>query len=251
MSDDRGTKTQEVKEPIAKVIRAVMETQGWSGAQVAREAGVAPSTITRALDPETEFVPSSRTVAKVMGLAHRLRLRSTGKIYAIRDQLAHSFETTGVIIKLGEIKPGHWIDDRFAFPPTPEIVLKDPRIQSSALSIYTIEAEGIDRDFPKGTMLIVEPVEESALLEGDIVVLRQRIDSLVTAAFELSLWDVVPPLDNFSLSARAIGAQGGPLPDISGPLKSESAQIVGVVVATYRRLPRQKPERAGPTEDRA
>lgn len=50
------------RERIASQIRATMAARGWSAARLAREAGVAPSTITRALDDGGRFVMSNRTL---------------------------------------------------------------------------------------------------------------------------------------------------------------------------------------------
>ena len=50
---------------IASQIRMTLARSGWSAAELARKAGVSPSTITRVLDDDGRFTPSTRTLERL------------------------------------------------------------------------------------------------------------------------------------------------------------------------------------------
>jgi transcriptional regulator with XRE-family HTH domain len=57
---------KEAKNLVRRWLEQILEVRGWNAAQLARETGVSPSTISRALSDD-KFVPSTGTIAKIAG----------------------------------------------------------------------------------------------------------------------------------------------------------------------------------------
>lgn len=66
---DHDGMADDLREAGAELIRSICAQRGWSSARLAREAGVAPSTLFRALEPNGKFVMSTRTKAKIEAFA--------------------------------------------------------------------------------------------------------------------------------------------------------------------------------------
>lgn len=61
--------TPDPRSRLRSWLTQIMETRHWKPADAARHAGVAPSTIGRALDPSSKFVMSTATIARIANAA--------------------------------------------------------------------------------------------------------------------------------------------------------------------------------------
>lgn len=52
-----------------RLVRHILAATGWSGRELAGKAGVADSTIYRALDPTTSYIPNGNPLRKIIDAA--------------------------------------------------------------------------------------------------------------------------------------------------------------------------------------
>lgn len=234
---------------VRRLIESVMKGRGWSAARLAREAGVAPSTITRALDPDGAFMPTLRTIQKIIPLVVQARIDSVDAILAASRDAGQALNKSGLIPYGGEIRPGHWVDiARERVNPRP-VMIRDENLPEGDLIGMKIVGDAYEPEMPNGSWVIVQPNGPKGLplYDGDIAVLRRRVDTTLESLIETTLWDViVPEGGEIDAAPRGDTANRSPARP-KGPIwRMKDVELVGVVVATYYLKPRNVARPAAP-----
>jgi lambda repressor-like predicted transcriptional regulator len=69
---NKGAMSDDAQNAVRQWIQAILDERGWTAGRLAKAAKVAPSTISRALNPEYEFTPSTKTLAKIAAAVNRV-----------------------------------------------------------------------------------------------------------------------------------------------------------------------------------
>lgn len=240
MADDAAGIT---KEHVVELVRVILRNKGWSAARLAREIGVAPSTITRALDPEVQFLPSARTLNKLVAIVRLVRMDLVDTKLDIYSGMQGDLQKTGAMRGaaplVGEIRSGAWYDDsqlKVGFTSVDWVHVADSEYKGQELSAYRVVGSDTDQEYDHGTIVIVAPAP--VLYEGDVVVLRRRVDTFLESLFETALWSVATDEAGPLLTSRA-KIREPEMPAVDERVWSLSAEILGVVVSSYTRRPRE------------
>jgi len=156
-------------------IQGVLDRQGWSAGRFAKKAGVAPSTVTRALDPAYEFVPSTRTLAKLAAVADEPPpiLPPTPR----QSQIVPAFLPVRY-----RAQAGHWVEIEFEEPLAQfsHAVAPDPRYVAWAQWLELVVGDSINLKIPAGQYAhVVDAIDMGyAANDGDWVVVERRRGSL-------------------------------------------------------------------------
>lgn len=235
-----------VKDQLASIVRKVMADRRWSASQVAREAGVAPSTITRALDPASSFVPSGRTLEKVAKVY-------VAPIIAVRDEevaanVAQARKATRdamveirALPVLGVVEQGAWRGNFTSSGGGLHVPIIDDQWIDDPVGAYRIEGAHTDREFKPGTIIIVNWDLKDGFFEGDITLLRRTADLPSGRMFELTLWDVLAEEGGLKIAPRTTAGEPMALPE--EPRMADELDFVGVVIAVYQRIDRSNRRR--------
>jgi hypothetical protein len=175
---------------------ALKATRISSASQLARLAGVATSTITRAANPDTDYMPSTRTVGKIANAVSELLLQNETELeknIAEHTRASASIANTkGVVPIVGEAEVGSLKKSKAIFERNPSFVaVTDPDFRGKTLIAFRIIGDETDRDYKDGTVVICASYPEETIFAGDIVVRRRRLDTFLGAVYETTLWDVL------------------------------------------------------------
>lgn len=199
------------KRSIANQIRRVLTERSWSAAQLAREAGVSPSTITRALDPAVAFVPSTRTLEKLSRYfsSHNEEFKSgistnAGAALSGFDSLyRHISDVSGkynLAPIVGIIQPGTWelIGEDVSgiiseIETNDHLRISAPGIPSGVVT-FRFRSRRPDADFRDGDLILVELYDPATpIASGELILLRRNL--IPMALSEMTLATAVPAID--------------------------------------------------------
>lgn len=230
-----------IKENVVNLINVILRDQKWSAARLAREVGVSPSTITRALNPETKFVLSARTISKLVEIVGKLRIEAIDDAMATHGSLLQALSALPKapiqpIPIRGEIRAGAWVDHHLIRSKNYDFAFFHDPDWPNEVHAFKISGELTDRDYPEGTLVFCAPTKENSLVIGDIVVMRRRIDTVFDSKFETSLWDVSAE-DNGAVFKSRSKSEGKPV-DFRAPAVRDTIDYIGTVVGIYIVPPR-------------
>ena len=229
-----------LRDQVADMIGRIMKHYGWSASRLAKEVGVAPSTITRALDPKSSFTPSGATVNKIVPMLAKITVEQGNKIVDLQgdiaDRYTELFKGTGSLPVVGDIEAGVWKDGAFNVgKPEQLVAIIDPSWSGRSLVAYRIVGDHTDKEFASGSIVIVDK-DPKNMREGDICVLRRKVHFLGSAKFETTLWNFEMVDDDVVALPRVVG--GPALEKIDQPVLDYKMDFLGVVVASYHRIDR-------------
>lgn len=236
MSEKSGVDRTYGRAEAIRLIRSVMNAREWSAARLAKEAGVAPSTITRALDPNGQFMPSMRTIQKIVPLAVYARIDAVDEVQKVEDAYRRQISEAGLIPFAGEVQPGHWVRLEHKRADIKPVMIRDDDLPDGNLAAFKVPGNEYEPEIPQGSWLIVLKTGPRGLqlYDGDITVIRQRVDTTLDSLVETSLWRVIVS-ENNEMDAEALAPDLHP-PKPDGLIwRRASADLVGVVVASYHR----------------
>lgn len=173
--------SNELRDQTAQIIRSIMEQQGWSASQTAREAGLSPSTLTRALDEDSPFTPSSATLQKLMQLALKMRNESADEYWSTLDDVSRTATrlalVTGEPIPVaGAVEWGAWRDTLLQKPQTGRsISLFDSSWLSKSIAIYEVADDVSDPSYKAGSFLVVGSHKEETIYDQDVFLCRRIV----------------------------------------------------------------------------
>lgn len=224
---------------IRQWLRAVITDTGMSAPVWAKRAGVAASTVQRALKDSYEFTTSSTTLAKLAAVANR----APPEVRQVRDlQFVPAYLTVRF-----RVQAGHWIetDGEVHAPPDGMYpVAPDPNFSEFPQWLEEVVGDSINEEIPPGAFAhVVDAIEMGyEARSGDLVVverrrghglLRERTikEVVVTPEGVIELW---PRSTNkkmwHSPVVLAAGARGN---------EDIEVEIVGFVVGHYKPRKRQ------------
>lgn len=234
MNDNCGVSDDPAAE-IRDWLNAVMAEKGLTPPQWARAAGVAASTIQRAIKPSYKFVTSSKTLAKLATAAG-----------AVPPRIAHV--TSAKIIPLFlpvrfKVQAGYWLEadaEMQEFRDPPRAVMPDPRYSEWPQWLEEVVGDSANKRIAEGSFAhVVDAIEMGySARDGDwVVVERRRGGGLlrertikqvaVTSANRVELW---PRSTNPKWSSPVVLGAGG-----RGDEDME-VEIVGLVIGFYTGL---------------
>lgn len=235
------TDPRPAKEGIPHLIRTLLTDENWSAARLAREMGVAPSTITRILNPNSKFTPSTQTIEKLFKVVKDYRVDLVNENLALLGEKVDRETNSDWIPVHGYVQAGRWVTNyELRDQLRPNGVLRDPALPEGRLEVFEVTDDATDLAFPAGTLLVVQTDKEFPTYVGDIVVIRRRVDSYLDSVFETALWEVTGPEGPNNLNPRAGAEKADALPTLKNyNLLTSRDQRIGVVVASYRRFSRR------------
>lgn len=232
--------TEDIRDRMARAVRMVMDHTGQSASQVARKAGVAPSTITRLLDPDGKFVPTNATVQKLGRLLHQHTV-DQGRNVAEAHRDVHRAESLVRMTRLegvplvGQIRAGAWIERAKASEQKPSTVpFVDRSWPEGSIVAYEM-ADGVtDPAIPKGGFVFVNlNTKPGEVRVGDRVLIQRRAEFHGSTKVELALWEVAQNQagDRF-FQSRADGAEFIDF-EVEGAPILKDVDIIGACVGVY------------------
>lgn len=235
------------RDQIIRMIREIMEHYGWSASRLARESNISPSTITRALDPNSPFVPSRATVARIVphlvGVSKDLAAQAAEATVEARYlQSAVMHATEGTLPVIGTIRQGVWIEgDRVAdFSPTQAVPIWDNAWPKDQVVAYKLGDDFSHNVHKEGTFVIAAKILEGPQPPnsgaGHEYIFRRRAMFLGSTKIELSIWRFVDEdgerrFEPVCPSPGAVTAEPGAVQYGHG------TDIVGRIVGFYDRRP--------------
>jgi SOS-response transcriptional repressor LexA len=228
---NKGAMSDEAQNAVRQWIQAILDERGWTAGRLAKAANVAPSTISRALNPEYEFTPSTKTLAKIAAAVNRVapEIASEG--------LDRARAIGRRIPVMGEVRAGAWFEIDQEPQPVDWVYFDDPEFERAKVWALRVVGSSMNRHYPDGTTVIVADAQETGIQEGDHVVVRRIRGS----SAETTLKEVVIDPEGVALWPRSTDpAHQEP---IRIPARREGAQdgveIIAVVVADYRKRSRR------------
>jgi SOS-response transcriptional repressor LexA len=213
-------------------VRAALEKTGWSLARLAKEAGVAPSTLSRPLNnPDHKFILKAATLKKV---AEAAGMPLPGPLASIEEP---PFPVDARVPVVGEVQAGVFTrisDEEVASEWLP---FEMPEYRGAKLFALKVRGRSMDVDYPDGSYVVCAPVAETGLLEGDDVIVRVH----TPGGIETTIKEVRPGDDGrVLLCPRSTDPSFQPIPFT--PNFDEAAQtgveIIGIVLVGWKRRPR-------------
>jgi hypothetical protein len=222
-------------EAAAQIIRQWLEETmaetGMSAPAWAKRAGLAPSTIQRALKPDYAFVTSSRTLAKLASVANRpppeLNLSPDAQVAPAFLQVRH------------KVQAGHWLeydDISQVAISAPKPVAPDPKYSNSDQWLELVVGDSIDKSIGDGGFAhVVSAIDLNyEPVDGDLVVVeRIRAGGLLR---ERTIKRVaVRPEGTTELHPDSTNSRHRPLTLTDGTAIGEEIEvlIVGKVIGAY------------------
>lgn len=243
MTEKDSPPNEITKADLVRLVSAALRVKKWSGAKLAREIGVAPSTVTRALNPDIPHLMSASSISKLVRIVAESRsdleekigghLREMSEIGALR-----ATTTVTPIPILGNIQPGAWLDARLIKPTPGHVVyIRDPAWPKEGLAAFEVVGKSSDREFSEGTIVVVLECDKSLARAGDIVLIRRQVDTVIDTKIETSLYDVTIDNGERTFTSRHTGE----LEKLSlkHPVMKTKFAFFGTVIATatFRPLP--------------
>lgn len=225
-------------DPAAQIrdwLNSVMTEKGLTPPQWAKAAGVAASTIQRAIKPSYKFVTSSKTLAKLAAAA--------GATPPKLNELTNAKIIPLFLPVRFKVQAGYWLEvdaemQRFSNPP--KAVMPDPRYSEFPQWLEEVVGDSANQRIAEGSFAhVVDAIELGyAARDGDWVVVERRRGGgllrertikqiVVTSANKVELW---PRSTNPKWSSPVVLNAGG-----RGNEDME-VEIVGLVIGVYTGL---------------
>jgi SOS-response transcriptional repressor LexA len=236
-NDLRDQVDASTKRASAAMIRLVMTKLDISAAQLARRAGIAPSTITRALDPNIRFTPSARTMARIGAVAGGADPDAAPPLALRDDSVPEMKSRLRRVPVLGEVRAGAWLEIAEDPEPSEWVFVDDDDYQDTRLFALRVIGSSMDQVYPEGTIVIAADAVGASVFDGDIVVVRRQKGPLV----ETTLKEIEASTPGrFVLWPRSSdAAHQDPIVIERDEQADEGPQIIGVVIASYARRQRK------------
>lgn len=214
-------------------MRRVMAEKELTPAAWARRAGVAPSTIQRAIKEDYAFITSSRTLAKLAGAA--------GVTPPSVDAPLNQREPATFLSIRHEVGAGVWrmVDDMAQVELGTAPVFAEPAYADFPQWLERVIGDSMDEEYPEGTLLhIVDTIALGyAPRAGDHVIVERRRDQGGTV--ERTVKEVTfGPGGRMQLIARSKNPRwrANPVVVLNGHDQDNcEVQVVGLVLGSYRR----------------
>lgn len=218
-------------------MKSVLAEKDWSPARWAKEAGVAPSTIQRAIKDDYAFVTSSRTLDK-LARAVNIPAPSVSENHsplASPQFLAVRYRAgAGIWHEVGDVQAFEGV-----FPVT-----ADPAYAGYSQWLERVVGDSMDREYPDGCFVHVVSTDDMAYSPrpGDHVILvryrndgqeiERTIKEVVRNGRKLEFW---PRSTNARWNAPVVlnGGNGDQIADL------HRVEVAGLVLGSYR--PRRAP----------
>lgn len=234
----------DIREVMARSVRLVMKHTGQSASQIARAAGVAPSTVTRLLDPDGKFVPTNATVQKLGKMLREHAIdRSRNVVEAHRDM--HRAQSQENLTRLqgvplvGQIRAGAWIEQKRAVEQvSPDILpFLDRTWPAGSIVAYEMGDDASDPAIPKGAYVFVNVDDRSYDVGSGVrVLLQRRAEFRGSTKVEIALWQVERnSAGEAFFQSRADGSEFLEF-EIDGSPTIKDVDRLGVCVGVYIRL---------------
>lgn len=208
---------------------SVLAEKSWSAAQWAEKAGVAASTVQRAIKPGYDFVTSSKTLAKLASAAE------VASPFSLTDDGAPGNKAKLVPI-VGDVQAGLWNENFDGNHDHESLPFYDPQYERVGVQAWRVRGPSVNRVYPDGTFIYVAPAAEVGVRVDDFVVIR-RTD--VTGKTETTVKQVDIEDGRIVFWPRSFDPQFQK--PFYPPDRDEEAQegweIIGVVVGSYQRAP--------------
>lgn len=212
-------------------LRETAAARGWTYARWAKQAGVAASTVQRAIRDDYEFVTSSRTLAKLAEAAGV----DPPAIEALTDSVARQQPLKLLPIRY-EVGAGIWrsVDDvHEAYGVGP--VRADPAFEGFEQWLERVVTDSMDKEYAIGTLLhVVDAISIGyAPRTGDHVIVERRQDGGLS---ERTVKEVVVTRQGVQLWPRSNNPKwAGPI-DYRAGMEGDhcDVHIAGLVLGSYR-----------------
>ena len=173
------------QEQARRRLNLALEITGWSKAKLAKEAGMAATTISRFLNFDVKHAPTLNTMAKVDAAVERfiravpdpkesirllLLYQGFGAVQAVADGM--------ITIKVrGEVQAGHWSEASEWLPEDQETVTLPRPDSHRAYFGLRVRGPSMDMVYPEGTILVCVGLHDyDHVLENEDHVIVQRWD---------------------------------------------------------------------------
>jgi SOS-response transcriptional repressor LexA len=161
-----------------------------------------------------------------------------GKTHGVRPSGSAALtKITRYVPVLGEVRAGAWTDipeDQLEAEEMLPIHL--PGFEHAQLYALRVEGRSMDKEYKDGSRVVVCPVAEIGIRQGDHVIVRRRRNGLM----ETTLKEVVQDRTGISLWPRSTdAAHQTPIRLDHERDPDDGVEIVGVVVAAYSVRPQQ------------
>lgn len=212
-------------------LRKALEKTGWTPYRLAKEAGVAPTTISRPLNNEAfKFIlklDTAAKIAKAAGMEMPVMLNETASVDLVPIR--------GSIPLIGEVRAGSWEE----IPEDPVVrewlPMDIPEYAGAALFALRVVGRSMDLVYPDGTTVIVCPPAEAGVREGDRVVVRRydRAGRAETTLKEVGR-DAAGQIVLLPKSSDPAHQQTIAFPVDRDEAVDEGYTVIGVVIAHYK-----------------
>lgn len=240
----------ETQAKIRQRIKKALEITGWSPSHLAKEAGLAASTLSRFLYQPVKHTISLKTMAKVDEAVRLYLEKQPVSPEMFKHQLDYFHDspkslqpTDSAIISLhvrGAVQAGRWAEAMEWHPDEwQKISLPRPDGHRSYFGL-TVRGPSMNQVYPEGTILVCVPFHDydHALEDGDHVIVQRWQGGQVEATVKemrrapdgaIWLW---PRSDHPEHQAPiALPRNGHAHPEYDG---TDEIRVVAVVVADYR-----------------
>lgn len=178
----------DLREETRSQVKRGIEVTGLTSTQLAREAGLAPSTLNNFLNRDVKHNLSMTSITKVSEAVYRV-LRTSGKskaeakkdiAYYNHGNAASPLEPVAVnaitIDVRGSVQAGHWTE-AVEWPQGEWEYVTVPRPPAHK-SYFGLKVKGpsMNKEYPEGTILVCVPIWDyrQAVESGDHVIVRRR-----------------------------------------------------------------------------
>lgn len=206
-----------------------MERAGLNPTTWSKAAGVARTTVARAIKEGYPFVTSSRTLAK---LAKAAGVQAPEMIRAAEAQIVPLFLPVRY-----RVQAGAWIEMDHAeqdYPSPPRAVRPDPQFGDWPQWLELVVGDSVDREIPPGHFAhVVDAIEMGyAPTHGDFVVVERRRDQ--GRLRERSIKQVEATPDGIELWPRSHNPAWNKPLQLTHPDEGVEVEIVALVIGAYR-----------------
>ncbi len=238
------------QESARRRLHKALEITGWKSTTLAKEAGVAPSTINRFLNQDVGHTVSLKTMAKVDEAVRRFLESQPFSRQVIQWQLEYFRDTPEALeptdsdiitIRVrGAVQAGHWAEAmEWPVDDWQKVSLPRPDGHRSYFGLR-VRGPSMNQVYPDGTILVCVPFHDydHGLEDGDHVIVQRWQSGQVEATVkelrhgpEGAVW-LWPRSDHPEHQAPiALPHNGQDHPEYDG---TDEIRVVAVVVADYR-----------------
>jgi SOS-response transcriptional repressor LexA len=220
-------------------MQSVLAETGWSAAEWAKRASVAPTTITRAMRPNYDFLTSAKTLVKLASVSPATLPAPTIVSEKASGPVPIEPIDAGLPVRY-RVQAGNWIevedidepDSAGEFMPLGRSTISaDPRFPTTEQWAEQIEGDSIDKLYPHGSFIhVVSVIGSGVELKSGHLVVVQRWDGHKR---ERTVKRVFRNGDAFEM----VGESNNPrwnkpftLPDTD----DQTVEVVGIVIGGYR-----------------